>query len=157
MLSDTMKRTLLSLLLAVVVCTSFAYSPFFAQKANAQFIRPFGGYLVNVDYMTCSCGFIIFTVYDKTTYTTYRIIYFYLLQMLEKIGISFPSWLSWGIPRIYEYYAIWPGSDANVVGNYLPWSGGATCWVISNTGCSSVSGAGDGYLLQMGTSIFSNG
>ncbi|GMU74064.1 MAG: hypothetical protein AMXMBFR44_2630 [Candidatus Campbellbacteria bacterium] len=154
--SAPVQRTLISLAtLSLVLLTSF--SPFFSRRAEAQFVRPFGGYIVNVDYQTCTCGFIIFTVYDKTTYTEYRIIYFYLLQFLEKLGIGFPDWLSMGIPRIYEYYAIWPGSQANVVGNYIPYTGGATCWAISSTGCSPVTGAGDGYLLNMGTSLLSDG
>jgi hypothetical protein len=122
-------------------------------KASAGYIVNFGGYLVDVDYATCDCGFVIFTVYDKSTHMQYKAIWFYVAQLLEDLGVKWEiAGMPIPIPRIYADYAIWPGSDANVVGNFFPYED-ASCLVITSTGCATVNGAGDGYLINMGTSM----
>lgn len=128
------------------------------QAYSANYITPFGGYLMNVDYETCSCGFIIFTIYDTTQQRQYRVVWFYLTQVLEQLGID---WEIEGfpipIPRVYlaasPYF--WTGQRVDVLGNFFPYEN-ATCLMISSSGCSTVSGAGDGYLINLGSSFFPN-
>lgn len=148
MTSRTYKKIGIITIAICMVVTLFA--PF--KKADAQYLVPFGGYIVNVDYATCSCGFVIFDIYDKTKQTEYRIIWFYLAQLLSDLGLEMPDLLEMGIPRIYAYGAIWPGSEASVVGNFVPYPG-AICAVISSTGCSVAEPGAAGYLLNMGTSV----
>lgn len=150
--NEKIKLRIVYAFLSIVIATSL-FLPVRTMIAQTQsYIVNFGGYMVNVDYMTCNCGFIIFTVYDNATKVEYRIIYFYLLQLLEKLGIDFGTWLSMFIPRIYAQYAIWEGSNANVLGNFIRYQG-ASCLVISGTWCTVESGVGDGYLWNMGTSF----
>jgi hypothetical protein len=131
----------------------FLFTP--VHPARAFLLRPFGGYLTDVDYETCTCGFVIFTLYDKTTKSTYRVIGPWP-GLDQLFGIIISNLFGISIPRIYYLdYAVWPGSDANVVGSFFPYPS-ATCLAFSNTGCSTA-GSGDGYLFQMGTSISSDG
>lgn len=141
-------NTIVVALLSLALAVSF-FVP--TQKTDALgLFTPFGGYIVNVDYMTCNCGFVIFTIYDNATHMQYRIIWPYLLQALEKLGMDF-GWFGMFVPRIYAQYAIWPGSDANVLGQFFPYEN-AVCLYIISTGCSTAEGY-DGYLFQMGTSF----
>lgn len=131
-----------------------AVSAFFVpQHASAQLV-PFGGYIANVDYITCDCGFVIIDVVDPAKQVEYRIIWFYLAQLLEDLGVfeELPGADIIPVPRIYAFGAIWPGSTANVVGDFFPVPG-AMCLMISITGCSTVEVGGSGYLVKMGTSI----
>ena len=144
----TKVNTIVVALLSLVLAISF-FAPTHDTDAFGLF-TPFGGYLTYVDYMSCNCGFIILYVYDKAKHMEYRIIYPYALQALEKLGIDF-GWLGMLVPRVYAQYAIWPGSNANVLGQFFPYKN-AVCLIISSTGCSTVSGF-DGYLYQMGTSF----
>ena len=121
------------------------------RESEAQLLMPFGGVVVDVDYVTCSCGFIIFTVHDISKNTEYRIIHFYVAQVLEKLGVDFGVMGAF-IPRLYEYGTMTiPGYEPNVVGNFFPYPG-AMCLVISTTGCSPVSPGAAGYLVGMGSS-----
>ncbi len=152
-------------LCAVAVLLGFLpSSPLPAEKAEAQlnYLVPFGGELVYTDYTTCSCGFIIFTINDVSTNREHRVIWFYFLQFLSDIGLDFGIFEGL-IPRVY-LYCIGPkwatGScfwgNPNTVGNYFPYEG-ATCWMINpelTPPCVPVEGAGDGYLIGMGTSAF---
>src|SRR5690606_8546642 len=95
------KKLVVTLVSVVVLAPTLFFG--FVQKAEAQYLVPFGGYLVNVDYETCTCGFVIFDVYDKTKQTEYRIIWFYLAQLLSDLGLEMPDLLEMGIPRIYAY------------------------------------------------------
>lgn len=119
--------------------------------ANAQsttLLQPFGGIVVDVDYVTCSCGFIIFTVFDVRTFGTYRIIHFYVAQVLEQLGLS----LEIPIPRLYMFpTALIPGYQPYVVGNYVPYAG-APCATICQNGCCLVEPGAVGYLFNMGAS-----
>lgn len=124
----------------------------FPYRAQAQLV-PFGGHIANVDYVTCSCGFVIIDVYDTAKQVEYRIIWFYLAQLLEDLGLELPGSDILPPPRIYAFGAIWPGSTANVVGTFFPVPG-AMCFTISSTGCSPVEAGGAGYLVKMGTSAF---
>ena len=126
-------------------------------RAQAPLL-PYGGAISDVDYVTCNCGFIIFTIVDTVTYTQYRFVHFYAAQVIEKladaIGIEFPSFLSLLVPRIYLWGAIWPGAGAvSVLGLYFPYPN-APCLQISSTGCSVVYPGAQGYLYNMGTSLF---
>lgn len=143
------RKKLFVLILLVVMVVTFTAIPF--HNASAQFVN-FGGYLVDVDYTTCSCGFIIFYVYDINKKLTYAIIWPYVLQVLERLGVDLGIF-GGVIPRLYDYGVIIPGYEVNVVGNFVPISGGASCLVISTTGCSPVTGF-TGYLIGMGTSIY---
>ncbi|MEK7606441.1 MAG: hypothetical protein AAB458_02525 [Patescibacteria group bacterium] len=120
-------------------------------KSEAQLLTNFGGYLVDVDYITCSCGFIIFTVHDISKNVQYTIIWPYLAQALESLGVDF-GFLTGFISRLYEYGMIIPGYEVNVLGNFFPYQN-AVCAEISSTGCSVVTPGANGYLVGMGTSL----
>jgi hypothetical protein len=61
--TKNMKKIFCALLLWCVFLIPFRQV--FAQSGGI--LTPFGGHIVDVDYETCDCGFIIYTVYDITT------------------------------------------------------------------------------------------
>jgi len=126
--------------------------------------KGFGGVVTEVDYTTCSCGFIIVTVTPKGDGEDEKYIFLWVAQVIEKIlgllGISLEGFLNdFGIPlvipRLYHFLppSIFFAYEQNILGNYIPVPN-APCAKITWPYCSIVyPDNAAGYLYNVGTSL----
>lgn len=149
MKSNVCQKIILCLLLGTFVFGGVVIG---AQHVSAQtsIFQPFGGTLIYTDYLSCSCGSIVLTIYDKKSKTSISIIYIYVLQLLKEFGLipdDFPT------PTLYEYYNIFT-PDVELLGNYLPFPGAPCLQIVPYPPYCSVNEPGAvGYLYQLGTSL----
>ena len=114
------------------------------------FTLPFGGRLINTDYLSCSCGSVVLTIQDTRTQVPIRIVYIYALDLLKKFGLI-PDEIP--VPTVYLYYNIFtPGVQH--LGRFIPVKGAPCLRIIPIPPyCTVSSSGGVGYLFDAGTSL----
>lgn len=126
-------------------------------------MQPFGGSIDSIEY-NCLCALAVNITIENTTNRTQpdQYMFYYGAQLMELmaefLGIEelddvneHVMDLGLPIPRLYEFYALYPGPQ--VLGNYIP--GEFQCWAfVGPPDWCRVQGEAEAAIVMMGTSLY---